>query len=53
MIKTLITTGLLFFSIFLIAIGINTGNNILTVIGSFCVGSYNSIMMENNDDTRR
>ena len=44
MTKSLITSTLLVSSIALIAIGINTGNTILIVIGGICAGIYNSII---------
>lgn len=43
MTKSLITSTLLVSSIALIAIGVNTGNIILTIIGGICAGLYNSI----------
>lgn len=46
MTKLLITTTLLVLSIVLIAIGVNTDNNILSVIGGFCAGIYNSIIIK-------
>ena len=50
MTKSLITSTLLVSSIAPIAIGVNTDNNILIVIGGLCAGIYNSIItkaMEN------
>lgn len=44
MIKSLITTILLALSIVLVAIGINTDNNILIAIGGICTGIYNGII---------